>query len=45
MDNKKQAYEAPAVEVVELKMESGLLQASVRSTRQVYGTAQTYDWE
>ena len=45
MDNKKQTYEAPIVEVWEVRMESGLLQASVESTRESYGEAQKDEWE
>lgn len=45
MDKKKQTYEAPITEAWEVRMESGLLQASVESTREGYGRAVEDEWE
>ncbi|MBR5660529.1 MAG: hypothetical protein IKW99_03165 [Bacteroidales bacterium] len=44
MNYRKQSYETPTVEMLEVNLGNGLLQASVNSTRESYGEAVEDEW-
>ena len=45
MNEKKQYYKAPVTQVIVVNTETGILQNSIKASRDSYGAAQTDTWE
>ena len=45
MDDKKMFYESPVIQVIEMNMETIILDASLSGTRRDYGTANEDTWD
>ncbi|MBR5043407.1 MAG: hypothetical protein IKX67_09255 [Bacteroidales bacterium] len=44
MNEKQQMYEAPVTQFIVVKTKGGILQGSIKATRDSYGSAQTDEW-
>ena len=45
MNDKQQLYESPVTQVIVVNTETGILQNSIKASRDSYGAAQTDTWE